>query len=47
MRAKKPSHADKIPRIEVKININMQLILHRFVEAFALILWIILSAWPS
>ena len=44
---KKSSHADMMPRVEIKFNINVQFIVHKLVFGFVLILWLIVSAWPS
>ena len=44
---KKSSHAGMMPRVEIKFNINMQFIAHKLVYGFVLILWLIVSAWPS
>ena len=43
----KNPHADKITRCNVKFKFSVQLIVHKLIYGFALILWIILSAWPS
>lgn len=48
MRAlKKSSHADVMPQVEVKFNISVQVIVHKVIYGFVLILWLIVSAWPS
>lgn len=44
---KNSSHADMMPRVEIKFNINVQFIVHKLVYGFALILWLVVSAWPS
>ena len=36
-----------MPRVEIKFNINVQFIVHKLVYGFVLILWLIVSAWPS
>lgn len=40
---KKSSHADTMPRVEIKFNINVQFIVHKLVYGFVLILWLIVS----
>lgn len=45
MKPKKPSHADNMPRVDIKVNVDVQFSAHRVISAIALILWI-LSAWP-
>ena len=45
--SKNSSHADMMPRVEIKFNINVQFIVHKLVFGFVLILWLIVSAWPS
>ena len=45
--SKNSSHADKIARRNVEFKINVQIIAHKLIYGFALILWIILSAWSS
>ena len=44
---KNSSHADMMPRVEIKFNISVQVIVHKLVYGFLLILWLIVSAWPS
>ena len=44
---KNSSHADIMPRVEIKFNISVQVIVHKLVYGFLLILWLIVSAWPS
>lgn len=44
---KKSSHADMVPQVEVKFNISVQVIVHKVIYGFVLILWLIVSAWPS
>ena len=44
---KKNPHADMVPQVEVKFNISVQLIVHKVIYGFVLILWLIVSAWPS
>ncbi len=50
-RLKNSSHADMMPRVEIKFNISVQVcvqvIVHKLVYGFVLILWLIVSAWPS
>lgn len=41
------SHADMMPRVEIKFNIRVQVIAHKILYGFVLILWLIVSAWPS
>ena len=45
MTRNKPSHADNMPRVDIKVNVDVQFSAHRVISAIALILWI-LSAWP-
>ena len=44
---RKSSHADMMPHVEVKFNISVQFIVHKVIYGFVLILWLIVSAWPS
>ena len=44
---KRVPHADMMPQVEVKFNISVQVIVHKVIYGFALILWLIVSAWPS
>lgn len=48
---KNSSHAGMMPRVEIKFNISVQVcvqvIVHKLVYGFVLILWLIVSAWPS
>ena len=45
--SKNSSHADMMPRVEIKFNISVQVIVHKLVYGFVLILWLIVSAWSS
>ena len=44
---KKPPHAAIMPQVDVKINISVQIIAHKLVYGFVLILWLLMAAWPS
>ena len=46
-KSKKPSHAAIMPQVDVKINISVQVIAHKLVYGFVLILWLLMAAWPS
>ena len=44
---KKSSHAAILPHVDVKIKISVQLIAHKLLYGFVLILWLLMAAWPS
>lgn len=44
---KKASHADTMPYIEVKINVSVQVVLHKLVYGFAFVVWLLVSVWTS
>ena len=44
---KKNPHAAIMPQVDVKINISVQIIAHKLVYGFVLILWLLMAAWPS
>ena len=44
---KKSSHATILPHVDVKIKISVQLIAHKLLYGFVLILWLLMAAWPS
>ena len=45
--AKKTPHTAIMPQVDVKINISVQIIAHKLVYGFVLILWLLMAAWPS
>ncbi len=47
MNFKKPSHADTMPYVEVKINVSVQVVLHKLVYGFAFVVWLLVSVWTS
>ena len=40
-------HAAIMPHVEVKIKISVQVIAHKLIYGFVLILWLLMAAWPS
>ena len=44
---KKSSHAVIMPHVDVKFNVDVQIILHKIVYGLVCILWIVITAWPS
>ena len=45
--SKRNPHAAIMPHVEVKIKISVQVIVHKILYGFVLILWLLMAAWPS
>lgn len=44
---KNSSHAAIMPHVVVKIKLSVQVIAHKLIYGFVLILWLLMAAWPS